>query len=124
MKYLVSVHVVPLAACERLDSPGFKHHSSVIREIVSAESLKECSLLCERSTTENLFHCATFSFRASREIDNCFLSEIRVDQIVSSKYLLADPSWDLFENLRGGEECSSSSSSNGKEGKCTEREPL
>ena len=66
--------------------------------------------------------CLSFSYRTGRPdaYDNCILSGLDVDTTSVGGFvrdqLLPDPGWDVYENLRGGSQCSlGGSGGNGRE---------
>ena len=67
------------AACRRLDLPGYRHHTSVTRDVVSAASLDACSLECGRAAQQ---YCRTFSYDEAAAKDNCVLSALEAKDII------------------------------------------
>ena len=67
--------------CRRLDLPGYRHHTSVTRDVVSAASLDECSLECGHAAD----YCRTFSFNEADALDNCVLSALKATDIIMNQ---------------------------------------
>ena len=67
--------------CRRLDLPGYRHHTSVTRDVVSASSLDECSFECGHAEA----YCRTFSYNEATAIDNCVLSALKAADIIMNQ---------------------------------------
>ena len=80
--------------CYTKSKSGYKYYSTVVRDVVTVQTLGLCSARCGEET-----FCNSFSFRSgtSQDRDNCLLSNLQTEAILPSSDLVRDPSWDVWQ---------------------------
>ena len=84
-----------MCRCYSKERAGYKYYSTVVRDVVSVDTLAQCATKCGQED-----FCNSFSFRFSQfnDQDNCLLSILNTDKILAQSDLVADQDWDIWQH--------------------------
>lgn len=86
--------MIYFSECSAKTSEGFRLHKGVVRNAMTASSVKECERMC---FSEDKFRCSVYSYRYSEPMrDNCLLCDRSFSLLDPYADFVPDRNYDIY----------------------------